>query len=521
MTGLYCLIDSLSDAAAYPEHPGEVKVIQTQMSVVFLAGEFVYKVKKPVNLGYVDYTQLERRKYYCEREVALNRRLCSETYLGVVPITADGDRFVLEGTGTPVEYAVKMRRLPDDQLLDSLLRKNQVTPAMMAQVATRVADFHKNADTNAEIAQFGRLEAVTRNIEENFAQTEKYIGRAIPPHQFQAIRDFSRRFLQDNEGLFTQRVEQGRIRDCHGDLHAQHICFYHGLSIFDCIEFNERFRYGDAAAEVAFLTMDLEHSGRADLARMFVATYVAESGDNDLYRLLSFYKCYRAYVRGKVNCFKLDDPYVTEDDRHAALFTAQGYFDLAATYARPKPILITMVGFTGCGKTTLALDLAGRLGAIYISSDITRKVLANIPLTDHRHQEPGDGIYSAEFTRRTYDTLFQEASGALAAGFPVILDAAFLKANERATAQQIAAQAGADYIVLECRADPETVRTRLEARRGQNIVSDGHWGIYLKQQEWFEPPDTCEPWLVVDTTQSIEHSVRQILEKIASPGIQE
>jgi len=489
------------------------------MSVVFLTDEFVYKIKKPVNLGYVDYTQLERRKYYCEREVALNRRLSSAVYLGVVPITANGNQLVLEGTGTPVEYAVKMRHLPDDRLLDNLLRQNKATDAMMAQVAAKVADFHRSAETNEEIAQFGRLEAITRNIEENFIQTEKYIGRAISPEQFTTIRNYARHFLQENEGLFAQRVSEGRVRDCHGDLHAQHVCFCQDLYIFDCIEFNERFRYSDTAAEVAFLTMDLEHSGRADLARSFVDTYIAKSGDNDLTKLLSFYKCYRAYVRGKVNCFKLDDPYISEGDRSVALATAQGYFDLAAAYTRTKPLLIITMGFAGTGKTTLALELAGRLGAVYLSSDVTRKNIAGIPLTEHRYREPEEGIYSADFTRRTYDTLYQEAAKCLAAGYPVILDAAFLKAHERAEAQQIATQAGADFYILECFADPNTVKARLDARQGQTIVSDGHWEIYLKQQEWFERPNTNEPTQVtVDTSQPLGQNVRQVLSQITGLG---
>ena len=521
MPDLNRLIAALSKAAAYPEGAGEVKVIQTQMSVVFLTSEYVYKIKKPVNLGYVDYTELKNRRHFCEREVALNQRLCPSAYLGVVPITADGDQLTVEGTGTPVEYAVKMRHLPEDMLLDKLLQQGKVTPAMMAQVATHVARFHRNADTNEEISRFGSLEAVIRNIEENFGQTEKYAGDTVSAKQLTVIQDFTRRFVHANDHLFFKRMQEGHIRDCHGDLHAQHICFCHDLCIFDCIEFNDRFRYGDTASEVAFLAMDLDRSGRADLARAFVAAYISESGDVDLPSLLNFYKCYRAYIRAKVNCFKLNDPCIPEAGRQEALIAAQGYFDLAAAYTRTKPLLIIMVGFVGSGKTTLAQELAGRLGAIYLSSDVTRKTLADVPLTENRHYDPGDGIYSAEFTRRTYDTLYQEASQALADGCRVILDAAFLKKGERETARQIAAQTGADCYTIECQADTETTRTRLAKRLTQDSISDGTWNVHLKQQGWFEPLEADESGcLMVDTTKPLYQNVRWVLAKLTGddPG---
>ena len=506
------LIAALSDAGTYHEVT-EVRVIQTQMSVVFLAGEYVYKVKKPINLGYVDYTQLERRKYFCEHEVDLNRRLCPDTYLGVVPITASGDRYVLGGPSTPIEYAVKMRRLPDDKLLDKLLKQDEVTPAMMEQIATKLARFHQDAATGEEIAKFGSPEAITRNTEESFSQTEKYIGQTISPEQYTTISSYTRNFIRKNDQLFAKRAKDGRIRDCHGDLHAQHICFCHDLCIFDCIEFNDRFRYSDTAAEVAFLAMDLERSGRADLARSFVTTYISESGDDDLIKLLGFYKCYRAYVRGKVNSFKTNDPYVPEDNRRESLAIARGYFDLAAAYTRTKPLLITMTGFVGSGKTTMAQELAGRLGAIYLSSDITRKRLAGIPLTEHRYCEPEGGIYSAEFTRRTYDTLYREAEEALSAGYPVVLDGAFLRAQERASARHVAECAGADFFLLECQTDVETVRTRLEARLGQaSTPSDGCWEVYVKQQEWREPPDKGEPGYVI--INALSNSIAQTIDSI-------
>jgi uncharacterized protein len=427
MPDLARLIEALSRPEIYPEPTTRVDFIQTQMSCVFLTDNYAYKIKKPVNLGYVDYTSLERRKYYCERELVLNRRLCPTGYLGVVALTEEAGRLSISGTGEAVEYAVKMLRLPPTHMLDFLLNNDGVTADMMSQVASKVADFHRMAETNDTIAEFGSVEAVIRNTEENFSQTEKYAGRVISPGQLSKIRNYTRDFITRQPALFEKRMSEGHIRDCHGDLHAAHICFCQDLCIYDCIEFNDRFRYGDTAAEVAFLAMDLDHYGRADLSLDLVRAYVTESQDHDLTRLLNFYKCYRAYVRGKVACFKLDDPYISPADRQAAQSTAQAYFDLATSYTRQRPLMIITIGFTGTGKSTLAGELSRRLGLAYFSSDITRKRLAGVPLTQRNCDAPASGLYSPELTRRTYDALFDHAKETLFQDGSTILDAAFLK----------------------------------------------------------------------------------------------
>ncbi len=326
------MAQALLEPEAYPEAPGKIELVQTQMSFVFLAGDYVYKVKKPVNLGYLDYTTQEKRQFYCQREVELNRRLCPEVYLGVVPITRDRGAILVAGRGEVIEHAVKMRRLPQKAMMDVLLADNRVSPEMVTSVAQKLVEFHRKAETNANISAFGEVDIITQNTEENFSQTKNYISNTISPDKYQHIKDYTNSFTQENDSLFDKRIARGRIRDCHGDLHAAHICFSNDICIYDCIEFNDRFRYCDVASEVAFLAMDLDHYGRADLSRSFVSTYVARSQDKELLKLLDFYKGYRAYVRGKVESFKLDDPYISKEEKAGVLATAKRYFELAESY---------------------------------------------------------------------------------------------------------------------------------------------------------------------------------------------
>jgi len=346
MSQLPEMVQALLDPKIYPDASSEVELMQTQMSFVFLTGDYVYKVKKPVDLGYLDYTTLEKRQFYCQREVELNQRLCPDAYLGVVPITRDKGNILVGGKGEVIEYAVKMRYLPEEAMLNVLLTKNQVTEEMVTGVAQKLAEFHQKAETNATISTFGDLDAIIKNTEENFSQTEKYIGNTISQEGYRHIKSYTNSFIEGNTSLFRKRIADGKIRDCHGDLHAAHICFLFnlktassltsrlidGIYIYDCIEFNDRFRYCDVASEIAFLAMDLDHYGRADLSRSFVDAYVAFSQDKELPQLLGFYKCYRAYVRGKVESFKLDDPHISEEEKTKTLVVAQRYFELAESY---------------------------------------------------------------------------------------------------------------------------------------------------------------------------------------------
>jgi aminoglycoside phosphotransferase family enzyme/predicted kinase len=510
------LVKALLKPAAYPEATGKIELVQTQMSFVFLTEEFVYKVKKAVDLGYLDYTTLDNRHFFCQKEVELNRCLCPETYLGVVPITSDDGAISIGGRGEAIEYAVKMRRLPQPRMLNVLLANDQVSAEMITKVARKLAPFHKKAETNPEISAFGEIKAITRNTEENFDQTGKYIGRTISEDSYRHIKEYTDSFIRKNTPLFNRRIKEGRIRDCHGDLHAAHICFTDSICIYDCIEFNDRFRYCDVASEMAFLAMDLDHYGRADLSRSLINAYVAESGDRELPKLLGFYKGYRAYVRGKVESFKLDDPYIADEEKKKTQDIAASYFDLARAYTRVKPLLFITVGLVGTGKSTLAQALAKRLGLAIISSDVTRKQLAGIPVTEHRFEGFDSGIYSAELSRRTYDKMFSGVGDILKEGGSVVLDASFIRAEERLKAKRLAEETGADFYIIECTLDEANIKKRLERRLKEGSISDGRWEIFRPQKKAFEPvrEASAPKHAIIDTSRPLAENIRQILEKV-------
>jgi aminoglycoside phosphotransferase family enzyme/predicted kinase len=510
------LVKALLEPKAYPEKVGKIELVQTQMSFVFLTKEFVYKVKKAVDLGYLDYTTLDKRHFFCQKEVELNRRLCPETYLGVVPVTRDDGAIRIGGRGETMEYAVKMRRLPQEKMMNVLLANDGVSAEMVGGVAKKLADFHKKAETNSEISAFGDIKAITINTDENFDQTENYIGRTISEDNFRHIKEYTDGFVEKNTPLFRKRVKESRIRDCHGDLHAAHICFTDSICIYDCIEFNDRFRYCDVASEMAFLAMDLDHYGRADLSRSLINAYVAESGDKELLKLLGFYEAYRAYVRGKVESFKLDDPYIADEEKKKTLDIAASYFDLARAYTRAKPVLFITVGLVGTGKSTLAQALAKRLGLVVITSDFTRKQLVGIPVTEHRFEGFDSGIYSVELSRRTYDKMFSGAGDILREGGSVVLDASFIKAGERLKARRLAEETGADFYIIECILDEANIKKRLERRLKGKTISDGRWEIYGPQKKAFEPVVEATPpkHVIIDTSKPLGENIELVLEKV-------
>lgn len=329
------IVEDLQETEAYPEEVSEVELVQTHISFVFLTDELVYKVKKPVNFGFLDFSTLEKRKYYCEQEIKLNSRLSPEYYLDVLPVVEKDGKLRLWGDGELVDYAVRMEKLPMNKQMKYLLQKGELTDEMLDRVAQKIAVFHNEAETSPEIEKFGELSAVKYNTDENFEQTEKYIGKTISKEQFEDLKSYTDNFYQQNENLIQSRVNDKRIRDCHGDLHMEHILITEDdVVVFDCIEFNDRFRYSDTAADIAFLAMDLDYYGRSDLSNKLIEYYSKHSGDEKVKDIVTFYKIYRAYIRGKVISFKLDDPNVSQEEKDEAAKDAQKYFDLAHSYIR-------------------------------------------------------------------------------------------------------------------------------------------------------------------------------------------
>jgi aminoglycoside phosphotransferase family enzyme len=326
------LVRALLAPQAYPGPPRRIELVQTQISWVFLADDLVYKVKKPVDFGFLDYSTLDKRLALCVKEVQLNQRLCPEAYLAVVPVTLDEGRIVMDGIGDILEYAVQMRRLPQDRMMDALLAKDAVTPDMVRTVAEKLADFHAQAATGGAIDEMGSLEVITKTIDGVFVRDDLHIGDLIDAGEYRRALDYEHGFIRDNAELFEKRVSDGRIRDCHGDLHAQHICFCDDLCIYDCIEFSDSLRYIDVAADVAFLAMDLDRFGRRDLSQTFIETYADRSGDRDLPAVLNFYKCYRAFVRYMVNCQQYDDPQIEPARREDTAALARSYAALVGSY---------------------------------------------------------------------------------------------------------------------------------------------------------------------------------------------
>lgn len=326
-------IEFLLDPSVYPHEAGEVELVQTHISYVTLAGNYVYKWKKPVNFGFVDFSTLERRRRFCEEELRLNRRLCPEIYLGVTWLSREGDAFSLAGAGEVVEYAVKMARMPEERMMNRVLRAGGVDKEHLERIVDQLVPFYRQAEGGERVRLNGRAEAVARNIFDNFAQTERFVGgEVLSGQRFARIRSYAERFLKLEE-RFAERIAAGCIRDCHGDLYSGNICLADRVHIFDCIEFNEKLRFIDYAADVAFLAMDLDFHGLPGLGTYFTDRFAARMDDREMLTMLNFYKCYRAYVRGKVGLLTAADPTIDGETARAALDAAAHYFQLAETYA--------------------------------------------------------------------------------------------------------------------------------------------------------------------------------------------
>ena len=535
------LIAALSDPSAYPHPVDGIEVIQTHISVVFLAGEFVYKVKKPVDLGFLDFTSLEKRERFCHEEVRLNRRLAPDVYLGVVPIvdTGDGPRLDLERIGKAgeetgpsagaVEWAVRMRRLPEDLTLETWVAEGAIRPYHVAVLGRRLARFHARAAAGPEIARWGRFEVVAGNARENLQQSRgRFDGERLVPALLERLSTALERELARLEPLIERRAAAGVPVDTHGDLHLDHVYIFpdrdppDDVVVIDCIEFNERFRYADPIADVAFLEMDLRYHGREDLARVLADAYLEAADDPGGRSLFPFYSAYRAAVRAKVAGMRASEPEVPEADRAADAESERAHWLLALRLLEPparRPGLVLIGGLPGTGKSTLAGSLAARAGFEVLSSDRTRKALAGLAPETPAADAFGAGIYTAEWNDRTYETLLDGARTRLLAGDRVIVDASFREDGRRAAFLGLAARYRVPAVLLVLEAPPARVRERIAARAGG--PSDAGVDIYEAAAARWEPAsaETAPATRHVDTGQSHAWSIEQSVAHLAGAGL--
>jgi uncharacterized protein len=479
------LLDDLRRPEAYPvPRPAQVSQVTTHISWVFLTDREVRKLKRPVDYGFVDYTTLEQRRRYCEDEVRLNRRLAPDVYLGVVPVRLGPLGHWFGAEGDIVDYGVRMRRLPDERSAAALLSRGALTPEDLTRLAARLARFFRDA---APAPESGALEAIRGHVTENFVQAEPFVGRFVSRDTFDAVRGWQLGVLEQHSGRFRGRVEQGRIREGHGDLRLEHVYFEDADPVvIDCVEFNARLRCGDAAGDVAFLAMELTARSRPDLAERFLAAFALESDDYDLYGVVDFYAGYRAWVRGKVAAFLAADPSTPPEKAVRKAKEAGTLFALARSYAEGRTAALAAVavgGLIGSGKSTLAEALGRAMGVPVLSADRVRKALAGV-----RAIEPApDRAYSAAFSARTFDELFRRAALVLDSGRGVVLDATFRARDLRVRARDLARHHGRRFLFAETVCDEATLRDRLRRRAAGPSVSDAGEGLLERIRAEFEP----------------------------------
>ncbi|HDS16554.1 MAG TPA: aminoglycoside phosphotransferase [Proteobacteria bacterium] len=500
------MIRDLQRREIYRPVPDKVELVQTHASWVFLAGEYVYKVKKPVDFGFLDFSTLAKRRRYCHEELRLNRRLARDYYLRVETVTQREGLYSFGGEGRVVDYAVVMRRLPEQFLMRRLLAADELCPERLAELVQLLAGFYGQARIFTD-GRFGGREKVRFDVEENFTQTEKFIDATITAQDFKKITEFSRDFLDRAGKLFVRRVREGAVREGHGDLHMEHVCLVPGAPlVYDCIEFNQRFRRLDVVNDLAFLAMDLEENNRFDLAADFIEQCRQRLGSLFEPELLLFYKCYRAYVRGKVLSFLSADPNLDRSAQERSCQRAARYFRLAAIYATPAPAGITLLaGVSGSGKSYLARALSGLWGIRCLRSDLVRKELHGV-LGKSAAAPFGCGIYSPKATQLTYRKLVEEAAATVSRGASIIIDAANLKIEERFLFREVARSAGVPLRLLVCRAPWPLLERNLRHRAKTGIdVSDA--GLEIARQQRFEPPLPEEldamSWVEIDTRQDL------------------
>lgn len=510
-------IRSLLDLRAYPEKTTTVNLLQTHVSFLFITDCFVYKIKKSVNMGFLDFTTLDRRRFYCEEEVRLNRRLCPDIYLGVVDIRETPAGAVINGKGTIIDYAVKMKRLPEERMLSRLLQEDQATPGDMKRIAATIANFHATAERGPDIDQYGSIENICYNWEENLKQLHEYVGVSLTKEQLLCISSWVKHFIDRQRDIFDLRRAEGFIRECDGDIHAGNICITDRIYIFDCIEFNKRFRCCDTAADLAFLLMDLDYNGKITLSRTVRDQYQNLTGDHGLSQVIDFYKIYRAVVRGKVESFRLKDPAIPGDEKDIARQRAISYFRLSRGYIvrqQLRPTVFLTCGLTGSGKSVLASALSFELGLESIIADVVRKEITGT--AGGNLSGYGEGIYDSRSNDATYRELLVQCQKVVASGSSVIVDATFRRKPDRSCFRSRAAELGAEFVLLLTQCPDDIIKERLDRRKNDpDAVSDGRWEIFQQQKEEFQPVGPEEGLTIpIDTSLPLLDNVDRVLTQL-------
>ncbi|MGC9338067.1 MAG: AAA family ATPase [Candidatus Cloacimonadia bacterium] len=517
----------LSDPKIYGKEITETSIIETHISWVVLTGSFAYKIKKPVNFGFLDFSTLAKRKFYCQEELHLNKQLAPNMYVDVVPIhkTAEGLR-AGNYPGEIIEYAVKMVQFDQNRLMSNLLKENFIRNEDIKNIVKILTSFYRGLEPNEEIDKFGSIEIIKKNTDENFAQTENVIDITISKETYESIKNKTNDFLNKQAELFQKRIKDGHIKDCHGDLHSGNIVIDRNgyITIFDWIEFNKRFRYSDIAADIGFLAMDLDYQNFPALSAYLVHEFLKRYKDDTFLQVINFYKCYRAYVRGKVIGFMLS-PDLDNDSKNEIIKEANKYFGLADYYAElfscalkydKTPILFVMHGLAGTGKSTIAHKLSSDYNAIEIGTDVVRKKIAGMDKYQRKYDNYGTGLYSVERTDDTYKEVMREAEDVLKNNRNCILNGTFLQQRHREWAYNLAKKYSAKMIIIHCTCDEEAIKKRFSERAVGKSVSDGRWEIYVQQKKDYVPLPKENSIIEIDTSDnSYEHRM-DYLRKICS-----
>lgn len=481
------LIHSLLQPEVYDPPADQCTLIETHISWVILAGPYAYKIKKSVNLGFLDFSTLAKRHFYCQEELRLNKRLAPALYLSVVPITGTFDQPQWGGDGEAIEYAVKMRAFPQEVQLDRLLARGALQASQIDLLARHIAHFHKQIDVADAMTPYGNPERVLQPVEENFKQIRQHVQDSRALRLLDELEFWSGATAHALHSFFVGRKSAGFVRECHGDMHLRNIAWIDDSPVlFDCIEFSPSLRWIDVMSDVAFLVMDLQDRKQPEMARCFLNRYLEQTGDYAGVGVLRFYQVYRALVRAKIDAIRAHQPAIGQEEHAAAEKDFFEYVHLALTYVRTStPQLIITRGMSASGKSTISQLLLEQLGAIRLRSDVERKRLFGLQPEDDGQAAPGEGIYSPEATQKTYRKLEELATQILDAGYPVIVDAVFLHHEEREQFRQLAKSRQAPFVILQCTADIETLYERILQRT--NDVSDADLKVLDMQHAKWQP----------------------------------